>query len=55
MDGNEDAGACPHCGFRDVPTLIIGSSGPTGSGARWRCHSCRGTWSDRELFAIPAS
>jgi len=55
MEVDDEVGVCPHCGFRDVPTLIVGRSADIGGGTSWRCHSCRRTWTDREPLPLRAS
>jgi transposase-like protein len=55
MSVDDEVGSCPHCGFRDVPTLIVGSSVVVGGGTSWRCHSCHQTWTDREYLQLQAS
>jgi len=55
MSINEEFRGCPHCGFRDVPTLIVGRSEEIGGGTSWRCHSCHQTWTDREYRPLEAS
>ena len=45
---------CPHCGFRDVPILIVNRSEQANGGISWRCHSCQKTWTDRQ-YGLRAS
>ena len=52
---DEELGSCPHCGFCDVPTLIVGRSAEIGGGTSWRCHSCHRTWTDRVDLPLQAS
>jgi len=55
MVNDEELGSCPHCGVRDVPTLIVGRSGEVGGGTSWRCHTCHGSWTGREHLLLKAS
>ena len=50
----EERRDCPHCGFRDVPTLIVNPSNEVGGGISWRCHSCHQTWTDRQCRVLHA-
>jgi transposase-like protein len=46
---------CPHCGFRDVPTLVVNRSAAEDGGISWRCHSCHERWTDRQYRLLRAS
>ena len=37
---------CPRCGSRDVPTLVVRGSGPSGNGVTLRCRDCGDEWSN---------
>ena len=54
MTTSEEQRVCPHCGFRDVPTLVVRSAAADG-GISWRCHSCHESWTDRQYRLLRAS
>jgi formate dehydrogenase maturation protein FdhE len=49
MTEYEEFRVCPHCGFRDVPTLIVKKATSAQPGIGWRCHACLGDWTDEDL------
>jgi transposase-like protein len=55
MTDPEDRRTCPHCGFRDVPTLVVHRSTAADGGMSWRCHSCRRQWTDGQVRYLRAS
>ena len=55
MTEHEELRICPHCGFRDVPTLIVKKAASADAGIGWRCHACHGDWTDEELRLLRAS
>jgi transposase-like protein len=55
MASDEEQRVCPHCGFRDVPTLIVNRSEEIDGGISWRCHSCHQSWTDEQYRLLRAS
>lgn len=55
MTDSEDARICPHCGHRDVPTLIVHRSARDDRGISWRCHACHQDWTDGQFRQLRAS
>src|ERR1700674_2301504 len=45
----EEQRICPHCGFRDVPILVVNRSVEADGGIGWRCHSCHRDWTDGQF------
>jgi formate dehydrogenase maturation protein FdhE len=54
MTNNEVIHVCPHCGSREVPTLIVNKSATTHSGISWRCHACHCSWADEPFRLLGA-
>lgn len=46
---------CPHCGFGDIPILIVKRAEHADAGFGWRCHACHGDWTDADLRHLRAS
>jgi formate dehydrogenase maturation protein FdhE len=55
MSEHEVSHVCPHCGSSDVPTLIVNRAASAGGGMSWRCHTCKGEWSDGQIRLRRAS
>jgi len=55
MDEQDVTHICPHCGSRDVPTLIVNRAERSDRGISWRCRSCRYAWSDGQFRLSRAS
>jgi formate dehydrogenase maturation protein FdhE len=55
MSDTEEHRICPHCGHRDVPTLIVGRSAGSDGGIGWRCRACHGDWTDGQYRLLRAS
>jgi hypothetical protein len=55
MTEQEVTHICPYCGSRDVPTLIVNKSVTAHRGIGWRCHTCRGEWTDEQSRMLRAS
>jgi hypothetical protein len=55
MTDNDELRSCPHCGLRDVPTLILDDAVTIDGGISWRCRSCHCDWTSEQYRWLWAS